>query len=499
MADEEKLLTAWIEIRLEGLREELERGYDEVKVMVAKSDIALAKLGSVGKEGLKEWKTELQANLREQMEGMRSVGREAENKLRTELKSISETERAKLSQAQATNRTLTRDYENRNKRELQVLRSRMESEAEETKRRGGTTPLEMFGHGTGLRRVVATALSDAFGDAPWAQMAAGVGGILAGSVLLRLGWGIGNLIMNIPKALEKGGEMRYQEGMVSAGATAPGEGAEYAAIEKRERRLWSRSGVDFKGYGNALMMAQQYRMKPLFAEQAINQMALLGVAGGLDPKDIGESSSAYIKMLARHDASSRGAVVGSNRFIADEIRNMNRAMFGRLSDAKLAEMATEGIIGTEDVTRAVFAASRNPIVRQRASYAMGMNYQGALLPGSQQFSPQQIRAAEYEWGLMRAGRPWQSIKAGAERELGINPVNSVMDMPGLSGAAPGGPWQMHPEYRGRQYEFTSLADLAERMQTQAAGMDIAEESNDYLRTIATNTTVLAGAGGMATK
>jgi hypothetical protein len=214
----------------------------------------------------------------------------------------------------------------------------------------------------------------------------------------------------------------------------------------------------------------------------MNQLMTLSEGGGLKGGVEGSAES-YARMLAGRDPRHRAALARSSPVIMDALREMF-PQYGAMGEEEgLMPALTSGKIGTKDVAEAVRRAALNPRVVQRADEAKNVDTSGP-------FSAQNFRSTYrgiMQWGSDPGGafKDWVTTMPGTARNS-----PSVTTLPGM-GDVGNESWQAHPEpgRRAGEYQFTSLAGLAEKMQQEAsgAGGDPAVEQVSLLKQIAENT------------
>ena len=120
-----------------------------------------------------------------------------------------------------------------------------------------------FGAGEGLRRVTAKLTTGALGGGVLAQAIGGVVGILSGSVLLRIGWMIGNAILNLPQTIgDVVGWQRHTE-QLGARAADVSSAAEWRDAAALAREFWgNKRNAEGENMGkvalNAMLGAQGF-------------------------------------------------------------------------------------------------------------------------------------------------------------------------------------------------------------------------------------------------
>jgi hypothetical protein len=332
--------------------------------------------------------------------------------------------------------------------------------------------------------MLAGGLGEAFtkaGEQAGGAIAGGLGSSLGGALSGAIGGLVVSAIPGLSEIIRGAMERNEEHGALLAGALAPEERRQYEEIEAREKKNWFASKGGFSGYGKGLQAFQDVNLSPEQAEAAMNQLMVLSEGGGLKGGVEGAAES-YARMLAGKDPRHRVGLVRSSPVIMDALREMLPQYNAPGMEETLLENLSKGHIGSQDVAEAVRRAALNPRIVQRANEAKDVDTTGPLSAQNWRSTYRGIM----QWGSDpgAALKDWLTSMPGTARS-----GPSVAELPGM-GTVGNEAWQAHPEMGGRgEYQFVSLAGLAEKMQQEASGglADMAARQLTVLEKIAANT------------
>lgn len=419
--------------------------------------------------------------------------------------------------------------------------------ADEIKQKGRTQadPMEMFASGTILRRVIATALSEAFGESKVAQAAAGIGGILAGSAVMRAGWAIGSQLLNLPGAIGEQIDLaRYAKGLGNRSET-PAGGAAWNATAGVSRHFWSAGRIGDKNEsGDALLLdlLQRSQMRPgkgsdteraAYAERIANQALMLSLGPNAMVKEPKAMVEALTDLKFGQNTTEAKAWLAQQPWLLDKLtsRYAKRPEYQGMP----VEMVRSRVLDASQ--RPDFAKQWNPIVAEEISNAVQTMFDDPRVSGELKNQLKEYRVSSV-WGtrgfefwrdagevqgpdkwylearrnLMRniegAGgkTPALQLSERATERLaeqkGLSPqrraeldryargeAGEYTALPGLENV-PGMP--THAIEPPQAYSFTSLSGLAEQMQIMASQqIDIPNQQLAMQERIATATETMA--------
>jgi len=329
--------------------------------------------------------------------------------------------------------------------------------------------LATIAQGGDFTRMLSGGVEHAFkeaGEAAGGMLAGGIGSALGGVLAGGVGGIIAGLIPGVGEMFKHHGEVAESKAKLQDRAESPEDAAKWMHIREEGYGRWKRTAAGPEGFNKGLDIFQREKLSPEQAEKSMNEIMVLAANSGKSPETMAED---YAKMLAQGSGRSRAAFAKSDDLIIDQIRKMVPGYEkGDAGETRLVADMTSGKISTATVQEAVHRAAV-----ERPTLA------GA---GAEQ------RSTGAKWlpdmGDMReVGRDIYNLRVSTK---GATPLNGA---PGLEPVAPDAPWTNVPEtmtgHESRQYGFTSLAGLAEKMQTEASGTenDAQERSAGYLETI----------------
>jgi hypothetical protein len=245
---------------------------------------------------------------------------------------------------------------------LGLARARVAREAQAVREAGQQdTWLDMLAGGTGLRRAAARGLSTVFGDSAFGKAVAGAGAILAGSVLLRMAWMVGDAILKAPGVILQGRENMQ---MVGAGATSVSDRMAWAFAERLSFSQLSGSRMGPNAGYSALGTMQTFSVNPDKAAPALAAISKLAIAEG---KSLNEMAGPLAHMMATPNADSRTKLVQSSRYIQRALHAaMPDVLDGPEWEKKLMTMiGPAGTIGSENIIQAAIDAANSKEVQGR--------------------------------------------------------------------------------------------------------------------------------------
>ena len=137
------------------------------------------------------------------------------------------------------------------------------------------TWVEMLGQGFGLRRIIASAITGAFGDSkgPLAEMIGGIGGMLGNLMVLKMAWGFENMLVNLPGIVGEQVTLARYAGVPESRASTGIGGAAWNEMLSQNRHWWGHYRVGEKGdyadkvFQNVIQKLQQVGVPPASAAE----------------------------------------------------------------------------------------------------------------------------------------------------------------------------------------------------------------------------------------
>ena len=333
--------------------------------------------------------------------------------------------------------------------------------------------LATLAQGGDLARMLSTGIEQALreaGEGAGTALAGGLGGALGASLAGAFGGLVVSAVPGLSGFLKHLGEENDTEASVLSGAVGPEEREKYDRILARERVQWGGVGPGASAYEKKLNKFQDINYSPEKAEEALNRLGVISAGGGGNFEDMADK---YAAMEKSHSPRARLALAQSSPAIMERLREMfPKYAAGGDDEQGLVPAIQRGEIGTKDMEEATRRAAENQRVKQRYEDA-----KGTLNPMRGSFWS---KAGAEIWNFVTHPIDTFSKEGkGGQQLVGVGPDGTESQ-----------PWAAHPElaHQQKEYSFTSLSGLAEKMQQEAGGGgDVQDQQLTTLQQIAENT------------
>jgi hypothetical protein len=183
--------------------------------------------------------------------------------------------KARMSQAIATNKSLTEEYSNQGRRASDAIKARLTGrDSAQPEGNVFTRFLHDLSSGSTPRRAFANLFADAFGSSQVSQALGGAFGIVMGGMALQIGYSISQALMKLPQIVEAGiAANRFSKTLGYRGGTIPDEWQESVGRVRNYAGRMRLKGKDGKELDTAAFVTEVF-----LAGQA------QGSAMGMDPK-----------------------------------------------------------------------------------------------------------------------------------------------------------------------------------------------------------------------
>lgn len=335
--------------------------------------------------------------------------------------------------------------------------------------------------GGDLTRMLSGGIAEAFqaaGTQAGGLLVSGMGAAIGGAMGGAIGAMLGNTLSSLPSAI--GGGVKFvldtheSQGQLRAGAKTSEEADQWDEVRQRMSDTWGGSKLGVPEVMQGLDTFEIAGVSPEAAEKALNRIMTLRVAGAeVNPE-------AYARMLAGHSPRQRMAAVRSSVPVMNALREMFPEYAKGDEEQGLLPAVSSGKIGTADIEEAYHRASLNPQLAGRAQSVTGAgNISAFSRSNTERFGRMFTNPEESKMD-------WLTFPFGSMVKTLMSP--GISDLSGMESAAQG-PWSAHPELSSsKEYSFTSLAGLAEKMQQEASGGgDVQDQQLNELRQIKENT------------
>ena len=380
-----------------------------------------------------------------------------------------------------------------------------------------------LGQGQSMRRVVSQLFSGAIGgEGGIGDILSGVMGILGGSVLLRMGWMLGNQIIGAPGKVAEQVDLHREAMSLRYRAATQGNADDW----RLENRKWSNLAAQFRigdknrageSVFDALMgVGQKIGFSPTEATAASLKALFLGAGPNPLVSNPEDFAAVYGRMMRHHDPQAKHALVSQDWLMdafVEKYRNTNQFRGADISvvraavlqDAQRPTRKGNMAITEEEIDAEIRKRiNQNPYVsgmlggqasefrgnkiwgRQGFEFwtekerALSLQERGVLrvleakLRADPSYTPPSATRHRFEDPLMDLARAKRALRAG---DTGGIPGMSGEDVPA------------HLLTPNRMFEFTSISGLAERMQMMLSGgddtaqgqLDEQKETNRILR------------------
>ena len=351
-------------------------------------------------------------------------------------------------------------------------------------------PFEAWGRGTPPRVGIAAYLkSQGMGD-----LMAGALGLVGGGIALQIGYAITSALMNIPSLIAEGFRDVESEAMGTSAIPDPEQMGEAKSLMRSGGDFWSQTALPggrktyYAGYQQFSMQSMRINKSQKEIKDIMDRLAGIAIA---DPNaNLTEMAAAYAEMLATNDQDAKGRLYGSSKLIQDAMQfEMYPGAYARrggrtgLTDrAKTLETkAFEDAVKVATVSPAVQGAVKTQTEGSASTVRTAWD---RLWEGFKEFPTTLKNTIKSSFSSSDA----KYYFGPGTREPSENGMPEA-----ITSAPPMGPFERGYVPSGQAFQFTTLAGLAEMMQTQAAtGPTLDIENNSYLERIADATEKTAG-------
>jgi len=429
-----------------------------------------------------------------------------------------ELQRQKDRQAADANRSLTREFDMRNRRESDLIKMRLQGDGQN----GQMNWIDMFGQGLGLRRIISSAVTGAFGDSAGkiGELIGGVGGMLGNLAFLKMAWGVQAILSDIPGLVGDQVDLaRYGRTLGQRSGTQAGA-ARWNEAAGATRHFWAntRDEKGVPGDETVLGLLQRSQMRPgggtetersAYAERVANQAMMLSRGPHAMMQDPSAMVDALTDLRFGSNPTQAKAWLANQPFFLDRLARKWKTerpeyqgwslenVRGRVSEAAARPEAYPMLqpLLAKDLEGVIHESFNDPRVRGELE-AQLKEWRGRSIWGPRGFEfwkdDAELTDAESRWVNRRRrqieGKPYNgpgymgigamvesaddmTIRSlSAERRAQLEryargEAGNWTSLPGLESRPPAPAHSIEPP---GQFSFTSLSGLAEQMQVMAS-------------------------------